>query len=67
MKELIRKSIYFIASAAETAFSIGEPEKQPDKHEKFTDGVGLYNVSGNVMTKEELKAEEYETGLYDDY
>ncbi|CAH9068439.1 hypothetical protein PSECIP111951_04149 [Pseudoalteromonas holothuriae] len=66
MKERLRKAIYVLAATTEKVLSIGD-SKEANEQQKFSDGIGLCNVSGKVMSKEELKAEKYETGLYDDY
>ena len=67
MKKFMYKSLYFIASLTETLLSSNAQDKTVNEEEKFSDGIGLYNVSGKVMAKHEVEAEKFETGLYDDY
>ncbi|USE70938.1 hypothetical protein CTT31_18130 [Pseudoalteromonas maricaloris] len=66
MQNYFSKVVFIVAATTEKILSIGN-SNEGDKHQNFSDGLGLYNVSGKVMSKEEIEAEEYETGLYDDY
>ncbi|PCH96568.1 MAG: hypothetical protein COB83_05075 [Gammaproteobacteria bacterium] len=58
------KFIYVLASIVE--FITGA-EYEEDKFEKYSDGVGGYIVNGESMSKEEIEAHNFTTGMYNDY
>lgn len=54
-------------SSAGLSLILGDSNNTQEKYDEFSDGLGLHNVSGEIMSKDEIEAEDYETGLYDDY